>query len=299
MGFPRQQQNERSGLTLLALLDLKPDDPWSAAQAPLCGITPMMEFFAQYYQKLYKPNTRETVRRQTIHQFLDTGIITINPDNPTRPTNSPHAVYQIEPAVLDVIRSYTSDVWTKKLYIYRANRESLADQYKQKRNLVRIPLQLPGGGELSLSPGGQNELIERIMHEFAPRFVPNGEVLYTGDTDRKFAYFAEQRAIALGIRVDQHGKMPDVVLFDTKRNWLILIEAVTSHGPIDPKRHQDLSQLFESALPGLVFVTAFLTKSALKEYPGAIAWETEVWVADSSDHRIHFNGERFLGPYSE
>src|SRR5262249_47087418 len=74
LDFPRAQQNERSALTLLALLNLTPKTPWSEASAPLCGITPMMEFFAEHYGKLYKPNTRETVRRQTVHHFLDAGI---------------------------------------------------------------------------------------------------------------------------------------------------------------------------------------------------------------------------------
>src|SRR5262245_57878587 len=97
-GLPRAQQNERSALTLLAMLDLTPDTPWSAAGNPLRGITPMMEFFAIYYGKLYKPNTRETVRRQTVHQFLDAGMIIANPDEPERPINSPKAVYQVEQA---------------------------------------------------------------------------------------------------------------------------------------------------------------------------------------------------------
>jgi hypothetical protein len=35
----------------------------------------------------------------------------------------------------------------------------------------------------------------------------------------------------------------------------------------------------------------------MSRYLGEIAWETEVWVADAPSHLIHFNGERFLGPY--
>src|SRR6185295_995357 len=102
LDFPRAQQNERSALTLLALLDLTPETPWSAASDPLRGITPMMEFFAEHYGKLYKPNTRETVRRQTVHQFLDAGLIVANPDNMERPINSPKAVYQIDQATLEL-----------------------------------------------------------------------------------------------------------------------------------------------------------------------------------------------------
>ena len=106
LGFPRAQLNERSALTLLALLDLTLENPWSAATSPLRGITPMMEFFKQHYGKEYKPNTRETVRRQTVHQFLDAGLVVANPDEPTRPVNSPKAVYQIEQHALALIQTY-------------------------------------------------------------------------------------------------------------------------------------------------------------------------------------------------
>jgi hypothetical protein len=104
LGFPRQQQNERSALTLLSLLGLKPYDTWDMASDPLMGITPMMDFFSKHYAKQYAPNTRETVRRHTVHQFIQAGLIVPNPDKPSRPTNSPKAVYQIEPSALSQIK---------------------------------------------------------------------------------------------------------------------------------------------------------------------------------------------------
>ena len=91
--------------------------------------------------------------------------------------------------------------------------------------------------------------------------------------------------------------MPDVIVYVESKNWLVLIEAVTSHGPVDPKRRGELKKLFRGAQAGLVFVTAFLTRQAMVRYLNDISWETEVWVADSPTHLIHFNGKRFLGPY--
>lgn len=91
--------------------------------------------------------------------------------------------------------------------------------------------------------------------------------------------------------------MPDVIVFHREKGWLVLIEAVTSHGPIDPKRRRELESLFAGSKIGTVYVTAFLSRKAMMKYLGQIAWETEVWVAESPSHLIHFNGERFLGPY--
>lgn len=115
LDFPQQQQNERSALTLLSLLGLKPNDSWEKASDPLMGITPMMDFFAKHYAKQYAPNTRETVRRQTVHQFMQAALIVPNPDRPSMPTNSPKAVYQIELSALELLREFGKPIWNKHL----------------------------------------------------------------------------------------------------------------------------------------------------------------------------------------
>jgi hypothetical protein len=153
--------------------------------------------------------------------------------------------------------------------------------------------------EISLSPGGQNILVKEVIDQFASRFTSPGKFLYVGDTDENFAYFDEQGLAALGVRLEQHGKMPDVIVHYTEKDWLVLVEAVTSHGPIDPKRREELKRLFGQSTAGLVLVTAFLTRKAMVQYLDQISWETEVWVAESPTHMIHFNGKRFLGPYRE
>ncbi len=93
--------------------------------------------------------------------------------------------------------------------------------------------------------------------------------------------------------------MPDVVVYDRERDWLILVEAVTSHGPVNPKRRAELSNLLAGAGPGLVFVTAFEDRRTFLRHAGDVAWHTEVWIAESPSHVIHFDGERFLGPYGD
>ena len=142
LGLPKAQQNQRSALTLLALLNLKPENSWSKATNPLCGITPMMEFFTIHYDVKYAPNSRETVRRSTIHQFLDAGLILSNPDEPTRPINSGKTVYRIAPSVLTLLKSFDSSKWKKNLAAYLASSETLTKKYAQDREMVRIPVTL-------------------------------------------------------------------------------------------------------------------------------------------------------------
>lgn len=165
--------------------------------------------------------------------------------------------------------------------------------------MAKIPLELPNGRRIALSPGGQNVLVAEIIHEFCPRFVPGGLPVYVGDTESKHAFFDAQLLNQLEVELDPHGKMPDIVVYHADKNWLVLIEAVTSHGPVDSKRRDELKALFSGSTAPLVFVTAFLDRKAMMKYLNEISWETEVWVADAPSHMIHFNGERFLGPYGD
>ena len=297
LGMPKGQQNERSALTLLALLNLKPSGTWEAVEKPLMGITPIMEYCREHYGREYAPNTRETFRRQTMHQFVEAGIALYNPDQPDRPVNSPKACYQISAEAFAVIQTFGTDAWQAALDAYLEGRETLAAKWAKHREMRMIPVQVAEGQEIILTPGAHSELIKDIITEFAPRFAPAAEVIYVGDTGDKIGYFQEQRLAELGVSVDQHGKMPDVVLYFGERDWLLLVESVTSHGPVDAKRHNELGELFAEATPSLVYVTAFPNRGVMARYLGEISWETEVWCADAPTHLIHFNGERFLGPY--
>jgi adenine-specific DNA-methyltransferase len=297
LGLPRAQLNERSALTLLALVNLTPDKSWEDIEAPLMGITPIMEFIAAHYGRTYAPNTRETVRRQTIHQFMSAGLVERNPDDPLRSVNSPWTVYKVPAAVIDFLKCVQTDQWARRLPEFRQMLPSLVAKWARERAMNLIPVILPSGQEVVLSPGGQNPLVKQIIEVFCPRFTPGGEVLYVGDTGDKWGVFEAGRLAEIGVVVDEHGKMPDIVILDSERNWLVLIEAVTSHGPMDAKRREELGSLFAGASVGIVYVTAFMDRKTLATYLAEISWETEVWIAETPTHMIHFDGVRFLGPY--
>jgi len=297
LGLPRAQQNERSALSLLALLNLTPGKAWAEAENPLLGITPIMDWAREHYGKEYAPNTRETFRRQTMHQFCDAGVALYNPDKLDRPVNSPKAVYQIEPVALALLRTFGTSAWHDGLTAYLAERERLVARYAKEREQNCIPVEIAPGKKITLSPGDHSELIRAIVEDFAPRFAPGSMLVYAGDTGDKWGYFDAPLLAGLGVDVDSHGKMPDVVLHYTAKNWLLLCESVTSHGPVDGKRHAELAKLFAGSTAGLVYMTAFPNRAIMGRYLGEIAWETEVWVADAPSHLIHFNGARFLGPH--
>jgi len=299
LGLPRPQQNERSALTLLALAKLKEGSVWGDVERPLLRVWDIMAWMRDEYGKDYAPNSRETIRRQTIHQFEQARLINRNPDDPSRPTNSGDTNYQLTEEAAFVLWAFGTDGFSAACEAFIHQHGSLTAAYQRSRDMLKVPVTLPGGGKIELSPGVHNELQRHIIEGFAPRFAPGSTVLYVGDTADKRLVVATDKLKGLGVPELNHDKLPDVVLLDEKRNWLFLIEAVTTHGPVSPKRHAELETALKDCKAGRVYVTAFMDFAGFKKYAAEIVWESEVWIADFPEHMIHFNGDKFLGPYPQ
>jgi len=299
LGLPRAQQNERSALTLLALLDLKEKTAWSGAKKRAIRIHDILIFIQKYYGKQYAENTRETIRRQTLHQFEQAGVTIRNPDDPFRPTNSPKTVYEISDEALEVVRSYGTYGWKSSLQEFIKKKGKLLEIYEKKKAKYLISLNLPDGTLVKFSPGKHNELQAKIIKEFLPRFCPKAKVVYVGDAARKLLYVEEKLLRELKMPITKHDKLPDVVLFDPQKNHLFLIEAVTAHGPLSPKRQIELEETLKDCQAKRIFISVFPDFREFKRHIDNIAWETEVWIENSPDHMIHFNGPKFFTVYNE
>jgi hypothetical protein len=292
LGVPKGQQNDRTALCLLALTNIKEKSHWVDAQNPLIGITPMMDFSKKAYKREYAPNTRETFRRQSMHQLVEAGIALYNPDQHDRPVNSPKAVYQIAPLALHIVKLFGTDDYAKSVELYHDKIGALAEKYQATRDMEMIPVENVKG--LKLSPGKHSQLMKEIIDSVAPRFIPGSRLLYAGDTGKKWGYFDKKTFERIGITIDEHGKMPDCIFYLEPKGWLIFVESATSHGPIDSKRRIELKKLFDTNLT-IIYVTAFPDKQTFTRFTAEIAWETEVWLSDNPTHLIHFNGDKFLG----
>lgn len=300
LGMPNEQLNDRTAICLLALLNLPATTAWNKASNPMLGIRAILDFAREKLGHNYAENTRESIRKYSVKQLVAAGVLLHNPDKPNRAVNSSDNCYQVEHNALALLRKFGTRGWKKALSTYMETRQTLADQFARNRDMQRIPVIINRGRKIKLSAGKHSDLIRAIIEEFVPRFVPGGELVYVGDTGTKWGYFDEQLLHTLGVKVGSHGKMPDAIIYYRENNWLILVEAVASSGPVDGIRHAELSDLFNASTAGLVYVTAFPDRGeTMRKFLSVVAWETEVWCASDPTHLIHFNGIRFLGPYAK
>lgn len=296
--FDRKRTNEASARTLLALAGLDESNTWADSTNERMGVRSILDWMRGPLNHPIAENTRETIRRFVLHQFVDAGFCLYNDDDPARPTNSSKNNYRLNPEALLTIRLYGTPDFVPAAEEYLAEIGSLEAKYRAARDLARIPVTTPDGEVFTLKGGGQNILIKAMVEDFCAYFVPGGEILYVGDADEKLATFERDRFAALGIVIDEHGKMPDLVVYQASKNWLFLMEAASTHGPVDHIRYSELSRMFAGSSAGVVYVSCFPSRSVMRRFLADLAWETEVWLASDPTHMIHLNGDRFLGPHA-
>ncbi len=298
LGMDKERSNERSAMTFLALAHLDSNSAWSDATNEMYTTRQIMDWIRDRLGQDYAANTRETIRRFTLHQFSAGGLVEQNADQPDRPINSPKWNYRLTPGLIPLIHAIGTAEYKGKLDEFLGGIETWKQQQEEIRTMNKVPVELPDGTGVMLSAGGQNVLIKAMVEEFCPRYAPGGQVLYVDDTDHTFR--TEQGALmeSIGIQVPERGKAPDLVVWLEDRQWLYLMEACSTHGPIDVMRKRELIELFAPQKDKLVFVSCFPDRAVMRQYLADLAWETEAWCASDPDHMIHLDGERFIGPYT-
>ena len=289
--MPDKQQSDLSALTMLGLANLKEGDSFKKASNNWIRIHDVIQFINDNYGVTYAENSRETFRKQAMHHFRNAALIEDN----GKATNSPNYRYRITSEFLNVLKSIGTKKENLSLQNFLSVHEKLVDTYASKKTMPMMPVKI-NNVDYVLSPGSHNELQKAILEEFAPRFAPNSECLYVGDTTNKDLVKNVNKLSELGFEITLHDKMPDVVLYRADNNWLYFIEAVDSVGPMSPERVIDIQRMTKNVNCGKIFVTAFLDFKKYKRFSEQLAWETEVWIAEMPDHMIHLNGDKFLGP---
>lgn len=291
IGMPKQQQADICCYVILAMAGIKPDMPWSEATNEWIRIHNIIQFANTYYGTTYAENSRETFRKQALHRFRTAALVEDN----GKATNSPNYRYRLTDETLKLIRNLDTNEWDKHLKLFLTYHEKLVDIYASKKKMTMMPVKI-NGDDFSFSVGKHNELQKAIIEEFAPRFAPNAECLYVGDTIEKDLVKNVEKLSELGFEITLHDKMPDVVLYREDKNWIYFVESVTSVGPMDPKRILEIEELTKNVDAGKIYVTAFLDFKTYKKFAEELAWETEVWIAEMPEHMIHLNGDKFMGP---
>lgn len=290
---------ERMAMAFLASGDVKRIEDFKKAKDLSSGYVVKTRDIISYVNKHFGENissgSYDDIRRKDLN-LLTIGEIVLQ-SSPNSATNDSTRGYSINPTYAELLRNYGSKDWKKMVSEKLKNFEPLNKRLKREREITKVSVTLPSGGKLTFSAGEHNDLQKAIIEDFLPRFGHAAEVMYVGDTADKYLYLEKEKLEELNFFEISHEKLPDVVAYSKEKNWLYLIEAVHSSGPISELRLIQLQHLTKYCKADIVYVTAFLNRAKFRQFITDIAWETEVWIADNPDHLVHFNGDKFLGPY--
>lgn len=266
----------------------------SAEEGVFLKTRDIISFMNQHYGENISPGSYDDIRRKDLLLPVEAGLVLNSSSFDRQATNNPTRGYALSPLFARLLKAYGQPEWNVELERFLTESKHLRDELEWKRQMERIPVRLPSGEALALSAGEHNELQKLIIESFLPLFGFGAQVLYVGDTTDKFLYRADDALQRLGFFTLEHDELPDVVAYSESKNLLYLVEAVHSAGPMSEIRVRKLKRQLNGCKADIVFVTAFLTKKEFRRWAADIAWETEVWIADSPEHLIHFNGYKFL-----
>lgn len=289
---------ERMAMAFLAVAGIK--TKWTdAINSRSLKTRDIITFNNENFEENISSGSYDDIRRKDLKMLVLAGLIINTAEKPDAATNDPTRGYCLETTFMNLVHTYGTSEWDERLKEYKKNSKSLKEQLQRNRDIEKIPIILPNKTELIFSKGAHNDLQKAIIEEFLPRYGKGCEILYVGDTANKSLHLEKQKLESIKFFELSHDKLPDIVAYDSQKNWLYLIEAVHSSGAINEIRLLELKKLTEECKASIIYVTAFLNRAEFRKWSSEIAWETEVWVADNPDHLIHFNGDKFLGPYSE
>jgi type II restriction enzyme len=300
-----ERRLEKMAKAFLAVAGMKPGIAWSQAKDSASDGGHQLQsrqvigFMNAHLGENISPGSYDDIRRKDLVLTVEALIVLKSAKNPDANTNDGTRGFALNPSAARVIRCFGTDKWKPELNSFMSGKAVLAEELSRKRGLARIPVTLSEGHVLSFSPGNHNQLQKHIIEDFLPLYGYGAEVLYVGDTENKSKYANAPRLAALNFFELAHDKLPDVVAYSIQKNWLFLIEAVTTANPINELRLRTLKQLTEQCTANVVYITAFPDRATYRKFAHDIAWETEVWLADAPEHMIHFNGDKFLGPYGK
>lgn len=254
----------------------------------------IIEFENKYYSENISSGSYDDIRRKDLILLVSAGIVFNSCMLEEKATNNPTRGYGLNPLFASLIKAYGKSNWEVELNKFLFENKSLKEEMEHRRNLQKIPVALLSGENIELSFGEHNVLQKEIVENFLTKFGFNSQVLYIGDTTNKFLYKDDKKLEELKCFNIKHEELPDVIAYSKDKNLLFLCEAVHSAGPMSEIRVRKLKEQLNKCTAEIIFITAFLTKKDFKKWILDIAWETEVWIAETPEHMVHFNGYKFL-----
>ncbi len=247
---------ERMAVCFLAVAGITKD--WSKAKENTnLKSRDIINLINENFEENISSGSYDDIRRKDLNLLVLADLVVNSGATKGSATNDPTRGYALNSDFRELILSYKTDKWNKKLKSFNKNKPNLSEILARKRDLEKIPVTLPGGKPLKLSLGEHNVLQKAIIEEFLPRYGGGSSVLYIGDTSNKSLHIETDELKKLNFFDLSHDELPDIIAYSKKHNWLYLIEAVYSSGPMSETRVFELKRILKDCKAELILLPLF------------------------------------------
>lgn len=280
LGFDPRFNTEQTAICVISLFENHPK---------LIRIHDIITYAKNKLNKNYAENTRESIRKGSTKRLVNHGLAISNKDDPSRPTNSGRTNYCLTDDFYEILRSGGKSQ-EKRVQTWNELHGSMIAQIDDTTHNVTV--KFPDGKTYELSPGAHNLLEKYIVERFVLSMIKKPEMVYLGDTRKKMLFVNENLVKKLGIILDEHDKLPDVIVWSHTSRRFHVIESVTSVGPVEESRKREIDYIINGKTDkkyDITYTTAFLDRKTFSRFAGIIASDTSVWIASEPDGLIQYS----------
>jgi len=283
------RQNEKTAMVFLALADMTAGKAWErSSNISNHNLTTrgIIKSINDNYNDVISSGSYDDIRRRGITALMAAGIV--EQSMPWAAQNDSRRGYGISLEASQCIRHYNTPKWTNAVdkMLKAKHKHPLAKKTTLTRNTVHVNNRL-----FKMSPGTHNQIQKSVIEVMLPLICKNAKILYFGDSNKKELVYEKTELHGMGIKVSIRGMLPDIIAYSAQKNSIYIIEAVHTSNPISGTRRNEFAKMCKNCKADITYISAFKNKKTLQKFVSSIGWKTKVWLVDSPDHLIHFNGE--------
>lgn len=249
----------------------------------------------------YMPNTRESIRDETIRELIRLGAV-IEKDGLATTSPAPRYTLQKEfaeifnPGLTENSLKRNITIWQKSNLSASALARIAMSKKMVTSDSKSVLITLPTGESRKLAPGPSSLLTKAVIEDFAKRFLKNPAVLLISESARKIELKDDELCKAIGLDIDVHAVLPDIILLElgAQEPVIVFVECVATDGPISDRRKKELVDILKKGqykVDNSAYVTVFADRSSLasRRLISSVAWGTFVWYVTEPESIIYLH----------
>lgn len=290
LNFPEKYISDQTAICVQAMLDeteRKGLLPGHKTLSEGARIHDILNFARNVIGKKVAENTREAYRKTSLAPLMNYGIVVRH----QLTTNDPNTYYRLHPDFARLFLERNNGEQNK--LINQLQRQLIKRKAKRALQNKDIPVRISSGQVFYLGPGEHNLLEKSVVEVFGHAFLNEPQVVYLGETSPRKGYQNRTLMRRLNLPIDTAASLPDVILFSETDLHLVIIEVVTSSGPVNSIRLEQLQKFTKGPRKlGIktTYVSAFPSRAVFRKFVEDIAWGSSVWIENEPNNIVHFEG---------